>query len=227
MKIRRMSSGERKTESTPSPTLAANYARIANGRGIEAMRKAMAEAGHAIGNGTLQRLAAGEGVNVGSLRKLALFAGMEVDELMRPVGETDEGFVQVARANVKFSNGHGRVEYYEDDKPPLSFRAEFLRKMGISVGNAVVIDADGNSNEPTIKNGSVVLVNRGDRERLNGALFAFRYDGELLLKRLERIDGVGILATADNPDFKPKTRVYTDLADFEVIGRAVWTGTEL
>lgn len=214
-------------EPRPNLALAANYEKIAAGRSIEAMRKAMSDQGIAIGNGTLQRLAAGEGVNISSLRKLAQFANLDVDELMRPLDGPSDGFIEVPRANIKFSNGHGKVVYFDEDKPPLSFRAEFLRKLGITVGNAVVIEAEGDSNEPTIKNGAVVLINRGDKERLNGKMFAYRYDGELLLKRLEKVEGVGILATADNPHFSPKTRVYTDLSDFEVIGRAVWLGVEL
>lgn len=148
-----------------------------------------------------------------------------------PAPEVSDGlkteFVTVRRADVKFSNGHGQVVYTEDDHPPLVFRSDFLRRMGVAAGNAVVVEAEGISNEPKIPAGSVVLVNRGDKERLNGDLFAFRCDGELLIKRLERVDGVGILATADNPNFKPKTKIYTKAADFEVIGRAVWTGAVL
>lgn len=142
-------------------------------------------------------------------------------------GQVIGDFVAVRRANVRFSNGTGHVVYAEDDHPPLVFRADFLRRMGVAVGNAVVVEAEGISNEPKIPDGAVVLVNRGDRERLNGDLFAFRVDGELLIKRLERIEGVGILATADNPNFKPKQKVYASAIDFEVIGRAVWTGALL
>ena len=142
-------------------------------------------------------------------------------------GQTLGDFVAVRRANVKFSNGTGHVVYAEDDHPPLVFRADFLRRMGIAPGKAVVVEADGVSNEPKIPDGAVVLVNCGDREHLNGDLFAFRVDGELLIKRLERIDGLGILATADNPNFKPKQKVYVNPPDFEVIGRAVWTGALL
>lgn len=142
-------------------------------------------------------------------------------------GQALDDFIAVRRADVRFSNGSGYVNYEEDDHPPLVFRADFLRRMGIAPGNAVVVEADGVSNEPKIPDGSVVLVNRGDRERLNGELFAFRVDGELLIKRLERIDGVGILATAENPNFKPKQVVYRDPPDFEVIGKAVWTGALL
>lgn len=142
-------------------------------------------------------------------------------------GQEVGDFVAVRRADVKFSNGTGHVVYSEDDHPPLVFRSDFLRRMGIAPGMAVVVEAVGHSNEPKIPDGAVVLVNCGDRERLNGDLFAFRVDGELLIKRLQRIDGVGILATAENPNFKPKQKVYTNPPDFEVIGKAVWTGALL
>lgn len=176
-----------------------------------------------------------EGVN---LLRAAQFLGVTPRWLAEGVGpmrdQTEAGtpadeFVMVRRADVKFSNGLGQVVYEEGDLPPLSFRTDFLRKLGISQGNAVVVDAEGASNFPKIIEGAVVLINRGDRERLNGDFFAFRHDGQLYIKRLERLDGIGILATAENSDFKPKQKVYgpRELKDFEVIGRAVWTGAML
>lgn len=146
-----------------------------------------------------------------------------------PASAKEAEFVSVQRADVSFSNGTGQVVYHEDGKPPLVFRMDFLRRLGIAQGDAVVVDAEGWSNEPKIVDGSVVLVNRGDRERLDGSFFAFRFDGELLIKRLERIEGVGILATAENSNFKPKSKVYhhTDEGSFEVIGKAVWMGSML
>lgn len=139
----------------------------------------------------------------------------------------EDEFVAVRRADVRFANGTGQLYYEADDKPPLVFRMDFLRRLGIKAGRAVVVDSRGISNEPKIRDRSVVLVNEGDREHLDGDFFAFRYDGELLIKRLERVEGVGILATAENSNFRPKQKLYTDLADFEVIGRCVWEGAEL
>ena len=135
-------------------------------------------------------------------------------------------FVAVRRVDVKFSNGNGQVVYGEDESPPLVFRADFLRKMGIPKGQAFVAIAVGISNEPVICDQSVVLINGADR-RLNGDFFAYRVDGELLIKHLDELDGVGVIATAENSSFKPKTKVYSDIEDFEVIGKVVWTGTVL
>ncbi len=164
-------------------------------------------------------------------RSLAISLGLSPEFFNTPVESNFNAaeFTPVRRADVSFSNGMGQVVYHEDEKPPLVFRTDFLRRLGIVPGNAVVVDATGISNEPKIVDGSVVLVNRGDRERLDGRFFAFRYDGELLIKRLERLDGVGILATAENSNFKPKTKVYQakDADQLEVIGHAVWTGSTL
>lgn len=137
-------------------------------------------------------------------------------------------FVEIRRVAVTFSNGNGQVVDSEDDKPPLSFRADYLRKMSIPTGKAVVVEAEGTSNYPKIVPGSVVLLNSADRERLNGDFFAFRAEGNLLIKRLTRMPDGKILATAENSEFKPKLTIYDEKTDdFEVIGRAVWTGVEL
>jgi phage repressor protein C with HTH and peptisase S24 domain len=152
---------------------------------------------------------------------------LRLDERYFELGYSESEFVPVRRVDVAFSNGTGTVVYAEDDKPPLSFRSDFLRKLGISQGDAVIVDAVGFSNQPRILEGAVVLVNQGDKGPLNGDFFAFRDEDQLLIKRLSTIPGVGILAVAENPDFKPKTKVYTDLENFQVIGRCKWTGIEL
>ena len=166
--------------------------------------------------------------------KAAAFLNVSPDWLSSGKGEkvptvaaNDDDFVEVPHAAVRFANGLGQVFFHDDDKPPLAFRAEFLRKMGIAKGHAVVVDCTGVSNEPKIADGSVVLLNRGDCGPLNGDFFGFRFDGELLIKRLDAIEGVGIAATAENPNFKPKMKIYTNADDFEIIGRAKWTGAVL
>lgn len=222
-----MSKISAQVEEKRSTSLAMHFTKIANGRSIDKLRVDMKEEGYDIGQGTLARLARGEtGVRMDSIKKLASYAGMQVDELLRDEGEESE-FVPVHRVAVKFSNGHGQIVPREDDLPPLSFRADYLRKLHIPQGRAVVVDAVGESNYPKIVDGAVVLLNTADTENLDGDFFGFRVDGQLLIKRLSRIEGVGILATAENSDFRPKNVVYTGDESFQVIGRAVWTGVEL
>ena len=204
------------------------------GKSIGAVRAEMAAAGFSIGTGTLHRAVRGdEGIRLESMKKIAQFFDKTLDQMLRiDMGTADgllgEDFVQVPRADVRFSNGHGTIVYYEDDKPPLVFRKDFLRRMGIAQGDAVVVDAQGESNSPKIVDGAVVLLNRGDRTRLDGSFFAFRFDGELLIKHLEELGDGLVLATAESSDFKPKTRIYRPHeGELDIIGKAVWAGSLL
>lgn len=211
-------------------SLATNYARIASGRSIEAMRQEMKSRGYDIGAGTLHRISLGEeGVRTESLRKLANFAGLEVDELLRLDDERSE-FVDVARADVSISNGRGRLVFIEGRKSALSFRRDYLRRIGVSPAHSVIVSADGRSNEPEIMHGAVLLANRAPGQTIvNGKFYAFRYDGELIIKKLYRQDEGKVLAVAANPDKEeyPDQTYGLDELEFDLIGRIMWAAHEL
>lgn len=159
--------------------------------------------------------------------RLAAEAAKNMEFIHHP--DDDEGFAMVKRADVVFSNGRGKLIFEEGAKAPLSFRRDYLRKLGISEKNAVVVDSDGRSNEPTIADGAVLLVNRSAQQIQNGKMYAFRYDGQLIVKRLHRIDEETVLAIPDNPDREafPEQRYQDDGQDFELIGRVLWMAAEL
>lgn len=218
------------TEKPKNLTLAAAYAEIAAGRSIEAMRLAMAEDGYDIGAGTLHRISLGEeGVRMQSLRKLASFAGRDVEDLLRPA-DLDGEFVEVPRVDVSFSNGRGKVVFLEGRKSALSFRRDYLRRIGVSAVHAVIVGAEGRSNEPEIMDGSVLLANRAPGQNIvNGKFYAFRCDGELLVKKLYKQADDRVLAVAANPDkaeFPDKVYGLKEEA-FDLIGRVMWSAHEL
>lgn len=214
----------------PNEALIESYKRISAGRGIETMRTDMAAAGIKIGAGTLHRISKGDdGVRMESLQKFASYAGLDVDELLRSP-ESDAEFVEVARADVAISNGRGRLVFVEGHKSALSFRRDYLRKIGVNPAHAVIVDAEGRSNEPDITDGSVLLANRVPGQTIiNGKFYAFRYDGELLIKKLYRQPDGNVLAVAANPDKAEfPDRIYgTSETEFVLIGRIVWSAHEL
>lgn len=94
----------------------------------------------------------------------------------------------------------------------------------------MIVDAEGRSNEPEIMDGSVLLANRAPGQNIvNGKFYAFRYDGELLIKRLYRQEDGKVLAVAANPDKgEYPDRIYgTDETEFDLIGRIMWAAHEL
>ena len=139
--------------------------------------------------------------------------------------EDESEYVQIRHFAVKFSNGHGRLVHDETAKPALSFRGDFIRKLGVSQRHAVVVDSSGDSNHPLIQDGAVVLVDRAATDITAGKFYAFRAGGELLIKMLTKLDDGAVLAVSANSAYLPK--VYRDGDDFEIIGRARWTCHEI
>lgn len=132
----------------------------------------------------------------------------------------------VRRVDVKLSAGHGAFVYSEDDLSRLAFRADFLRTVGAGPENSVSVTVDGSSMEPTIPDGSTVLINMRAKSILPGRIYAFRLDGQLLIKRLYHDSRGTVTARSDNPEFDD-LRISDDCADFEILGRAFWMGAKL
>lgn len=158
--------------------------------------------------------------------RLAALA-MATAEAVQPPSEEGD-FALIKRADVRVSAGHGLLVFDEGSQSSLSFRRDFLRALGISPQNAVLVDVQGRSMEPTIPDGAVLLLNRADRDASRGRVYAVRHDGELLVKRMHKT-ATGYLAVSDNPDRNeyPDRAIIDDNGDFEIIGRAVWMGASL
>lgn len=145
-----------------------------------------------------------------------------------PVVDPDaDEFVAVRRLDVRLSAGHGEIVLSEDEMSRLSFRADFLRAAGASPEQTVSVSVKGDSMEPLIPDGATILVNRGATSIINGKIYAFRRDGELLVKRLYKGNG-GFIARSENP-----AGGYEDLhlsfedPQIDIIGRAFWMGCKL
>lgn len=179
-------------------------------------------------------------LNIDSVRKFADGLGLPIDEIsptlaqriseasthLSSVADAAE-FVPIRRLDVRISAGHGQLVLSDDELSRLSFRADFLRSAGASPDQTVSVSVAGDSMEPLIPDGATILVNRASKTIINGKVYAFRHDGELLVKRLYKGNG-GFIARSENP-----AGGYSDLhldeanPETEVIGRAFWVGFKL
>lgn len=141
---------------------------------------------------------------------------------------SEDDFALVPRAHVQVSAGHGALVYEEGRLGALSFRRSFLQEIGVSPASAVVVTVKGRSMEPTIPDGSVLLVSRSSKHIIDREIYAYRRDGELYVKRLVK-RGTGIVALSDNPDKEmyPDSELDESITDLEILGRALWMGARL
>ena len=92
-----------------------------------------------------------------------------------------------------------------------------FHRISVNPGQCDLIPVSGDSMEPTLEDGSMVLVDRGSRSLLEGRIFVIRTPDGLLVKRV-RMDGVRWLAISDNPSWS--TEVISP--DSAVIGEVRW-----
>lgn len=131
-------------------------------------------------------------------------------------------YTEVPLREATGSMGGGSTETGDRALTYLSFRTEWIRSKG-NPENMTVIRAFGDSMEPTIPDGSVVLIDEGRRQFVKNKVYYLRYNGQMYIKRLvERDGGLGIASDNDG-----NMLLVSDADDFEIIGRCIWTAREL
>ena len=99
----------------------------------------------------------------------------------------------------------------------LGFQRQWLDRHAIDPTQAVMINVQGESMEPTLPDGCSVLVDRARRRRLDGHVYVLRTGDGIIVKRLEHTAS-GWQIVSDHPAWKPTT--WTN--DTEVIGEVCW-----
>lgn len=113
----------------------------------------------------------------------------------------------------------------------LAFRHDWLKKMDIRPANAVLARAYGDSMQPCIWDGDVLLIDRARTEPpaspkkgtpgRRPPIFALLDDGEAKVKRVQLQD-LGMAALiSDNPEYPPQ---FTRAETLTIIGKVIWWG---
>ena len=127
----------------------------------------------------------------------------------------DDAFTYVMGLDVVASAGTGAIVYSEEYDDGFAFQTQWLRKMGILNAKLSVIQIRGNSMDPTLSDGDLILV-RHECEPIHGKISVIR-NGEGLFAKRMRLAKLGWIATSDNPSFE---HIEID-EDAKVVGNAV------
>lgn len=148
-----------------------------------------------------------------------------------PVPDTlvcaDCELVMVPMVEARLSAGNGSFEVGEDVERRYAFRTDFLLRKG-APSSMVLMRVDGDSMEPYVLNGDVVLIDQSQREPRPGKVYAVGVEDLVYLKVVNAAPGKLVL-TSHNAAYPPlEVDARGDLADgIRIIGRAVWVGREL
>jgi hypothetical protein len=95
-------------------------------------------------------------------------------------------------------NGYA-VEHMDEDGPPIVFRADWFRAHGYRPDKLVALRVCGQSMEPSLYEGDLIVVNTQQTEPKDGRVFVVLYEGVVSVKRLVRDAGAWWLES-DNAD---------------------------
>lgn len=132
-------------------------------------------------------------------------------------------FVQIPKANVHLSAGHGLMPPNSEQIQWVEFDEEWVRHAtGRNPRNLVMAEAEGNSMEPTIVDGDEMLIDVTDKRLTNGKIYALSVSEVLVVKRIHlSVSGV-VRLISDNKDYEPEEISHTASAEMQVIGQVVW-----
>lgn len=126
---------------------------------------------------------------------------------------SDDEFVSIPVINVEASAGHGTIVDSEEVAEAVGLPRRLLREQHINPANTHILYVRGDSMEPTLREGDIVLVDRGHEGEIprREGIYVISVDGELMVKRMvfagQRGEGHDMQViwrlVSDNPAYPP------------------------
>ena len=111
------------------------------------------------------------------------------------------------------------------DGSRLSVAKNRVDRNGYSPSSLIALSIKGESMEPNLYEGDQVIVNTSDTKMPDGAVFAFNYESEAVIKRLVPDQGDWWL-TSDNSDQRKYARKRCRSGECIIVGRVVRRETD-
>lgn len=126
--------------------------------------------------------------------------------------------------------GAGAIVEQEQPDDMLMFKEAWVRiELGARPQDLYLIRVAGDSMEPTLRSGDVILVNRRTTSPDREGVYILRMNGMLVVKRIQALPGGRVRVISDNTAFSSfdVTRSELEGDDIAVIGRVVWIGRRM
>jgi hypothetical protein len=132
-------------------------------------------------------------------------------------------WADIPRLALGASAGPGALANDEVPVGRLRFSSRWLKSQGLDPAMLSVIEVEGDSMEPTLRDSDEILVDRTPRP-LRAGIHVIRVDDVLLVKRLEAGAAGMIRVISDNPAYP---RMERPMDEVDVVGRVVWKGGKI
>lgn len=151
------------------------------------------------------------------------------DAEQAPLQRGESNFTQIPVMNVLASAGHGsspseteRVVGHIGVDP--NFMAAVYTTYKVTLRDLFSLPSFGDSMEPTIKPGEYLIGSRAEHHtRLGDGIYVIRLEGDILVKRLQRLPGNKLRVSSDNEaHYTPfEINLADDALDFAILGKVI------
>jgi len=155
---------------------------------------------------------------------LEMGKGFPRPESTMPAADDISAYQEVPKVRARLSAGGGSFETEGQVEGYYSFRSDWLNMRG-NPSNMVLMEVIGNSMEPEIKEGDMVLIDESRTDVLSGGIYAVGVEDTVMVKRVERLPGTLVLRS-DNVDYSPIHLSGDELNNVRVIGKVLWASRE-
>lgn len=136
----------------------------------------------------------------------------------------DDEFKYIPKVAARLSAGNGSFECDANITDYLSFQKKWLAKKG-SANDMVAMEVFGQSMEPAIKEGDIVLIDQSQKNILAGAIYAVGVEDTILVKRVEKHPNKLVLCS-DNRDYDPIFLKREEADRVRIVGKVIWSCRE-
>ena len=139
-------------------------------------------------------------------------------------GQDDEDVVWLPLLDVTASAGPGIENPFPETVDHLPFAKRWLTELGVPENFAYLLDLGGDSMEPTIRDGSICLMDtRFHTPRIEG-IYALIDGKDVRIKRIGRGWEGKIVLISDNERYESETLAAPEAEALRIAGKIVWAG---
>ena len=135
-------------------------------------------------------------------------------------------FVLLPRYNIESSVAGGSVIHSEQIVDHLAFKLSWVSKeIGTDPNNLLLIHSVGDSMEPTLCSGDLLLVDRNKARMKGDGIYLINFDNGLIVKRLEWMMDGTVVIRGDNTSVSREQKLTAiEMEKLNLLGRVVWVG---
>lgn len=149
--------------------------------------------------------------------------GVRITELALPM----QDFALVPCFDVEAAAGSGRQVDQELQTSEMAFRRDWLSSKGLQADKCALIKARGDSMEPTIYDGDLLLVDRRIDSIKDDAIYIIESDNHLVVKRIQQALDGSLTIISDNSRYEKQVIDPNRARGLKIAGRVRWYGHEI